>query len=646
MALTKIKTGGITDSAVTTAKINNNAVTDAKVADAITVTAATISGSTLASGVTASSLTSVGTLGSLSVGGHITYAQSAGNSIDLKGDRTDAQTTLMGGSAGAGVQLFGSTFTNYAGSLFLDATASSTGTVDAMIIMRTGSSPTEALRLDRSQNATFAGDIKNSSDSKALYVGASDDLKIHHNGTDSYIQGTEGHLFIHNNKASKDLILLQEGASGGIEFRTNNSVVGRWNSSGKLRIGATESDAMLRVRQDSSQTAPGTNDGTCLYLTGYNADSKYGGGIGWNWNDCGTGVHPAVWIGTQAKSYASYTKADLIFTTRDVVTNDAGSERMRIATDGLVTIGTSGFGSAGTTLKQLGTAWSTSTYWDTTNTGTFTGIAISNPHADAGTACGVQFSHGSSSSGVSYIASRSERATGSGGDRSSLHFGTRGSDGVERRMLIGDDGAISINASNNNKASLNVIASGTGSCANDAKIYASKNSASDWNFKADAGADDYGYTTNGAGSYAYYVTNHSASGAATFRVEYDGDILAANTSIASISDRRLKKEITNASSQWDDIKALNFVNYKWKKSTGMDDSIKYLGLVADEVEPISPGLIKIDAQSKEDIEAGVEDPEYKTVKYSIVWMKAVKALQEAMAKIETLETKVTALESA
>jgi len=40
MALTKIKTGGITDSAITTAKINDDAVTDAKVADAITVTGA------------------------------------------------------------------------------------------------------------------------------------------------------------------------------------------------------------------------------------------------------------------------------------------------------------------------------------------------------------------------------------------------------------------------------------------------------------------------------------------------------------------------------------------------------------------------------------------------------------------------------
>jgi len=34
----------------------------------------------------------------------------------------------------------------------------------------------------------------------------------------------------------------------------------------------------------------------------------------------------------------------------------------------------------------------------------------------------------------------------------------------------------------------------------------------------------------------------------------------------------------------------------------------------------------------------------KEVKYSVLYMKAIKALQEAMARIETLETKVTALE--
>ena len=35
----------------------------------------------------------------------------------------------------------------------------------------------------------------------------------------------------------------------------------------------------------------------------------------------------------------------------------------------------------------------------------------------------------------------------------------------------------------------------------------------------------------------------------------------------------------------------------------------------------------------------------KSVRYSILYMKAIKALQEAITKIETLETKVAALEA-
>ena len=74
------------------------------------------------------------------------------SSLDIEGDRTDAQITLKGGSAGAGIQLFGSTYTNYAGAMYLDATASTTGTNDAQMVFRTGSSPSEAMRIDRSGN--------------------------------------------------------------------------------------------------------------------------------------------------------------------------------------------------------------------------------------------------------------------------------------------------------------------------------------------------------------------------------------------------------------------------------------------------------------------------------------------------------------
>ena len=42
----------------------------------------------------------------------------------------------------------------------------------------------------------------------------------------------------------------------------------------------------------------------------------------------------------------------------------------------------------------------------------------------------------------------------------------------------------------------------------------------------------------------------------------------------------------------------------------------------------------------------LKDQKVKEVKYSVLYMKAIKALQEAMTRIETLETKVKTLEDA
>ena len=87
--------------------------------------------------------------------GDVVVAQVASSSLDIKGDRTDAQIFLKGGSAGAGIQLFGSTYTNYAGAMYFDATASTTGTNDAQMVFRTGSTPSEAMRIDSSGTVTF-----------------------------------------------------------------------------------------------------------------------------------------------------------------------------------------------------------------------------------------------------------------------------------------------------------------------------------------------------------------------------------------------------------------------------------------------------------------------------------------------------------
>ena len=68
-----------------------------------------------------------------------------------------------------------------------------------------------------------------------------------------------------------------------------------------------------------------------------------------------------------------------------------------------------------------------------------------------------------------------------------------------------------------------------------------------------------------------------------------------------------------------------------------------LGLVAQEVETAGMnGLVKDSPDfDKDNNDLGTTT---KAVKYSILYMKAVKALQEAMTRIETLESKVATLE--
>jgi hypothetical protein len=107
-------------------------------------------------------------------------------------------------------------------------------------------------------------------------------------------------------------------------------------------------------------------------------------------------------------------------------------------------------------------------------------------------------------------------------------------------------------------------------------------------------------------------------------------------SFVIFSDEKLKTGIKDAKSQWDDIKGLRIRNFKWISDGS--DAESYIGVIAQEAEKICPGLV---------FESELRDgTKQKGFKQSILYMKAVKALQEAMARIESLETKVTALENA
>ena len=122
----------------------------------------------------------------------------------------------------------------------------------------------------------------------------------------------------------------------------------------------------------------------------------------------------------------------------------------------------------------------------------------------------------------------------------------------------------------------------------------------------------------------------------------DGTFRSRNNTYGSYSDIKLKENIVDAGSQWDDIKALKVRNFNFKKD---DPSQKMLGVVAQELETVCPNLVR-DIPDREDkdgkiIETGTHTKE---VKYSVLYMKAIKCLQEAQARIETLEAKVSALE--
>jgi hypothetical protein len=156
------------------------------------------------------------------------------------------------------------------------------------------------------------------------------------------------------------------------------------------------------------------------------------------------------------------------------------------------------------------------------------------------------------------------------------------------------------------------------------------------------------WTTQGAGqTFNIYGGGHSrttitSGGTTSYLVWSNGNVQNTNNSYTGISDIKLKENIVDASSQWDDLKAIQVRNYNFKEETGHETHTQ-LGVVAQEVELVSPGLVS--ESPDRDAEGNDLGTVTKGVNYSVLYMKAVKALQEAMERIETLETANASLEA-
>ena len=116
----------------------------------------------------------------------------------------------------------------------------------------------------------------------------------------------------------------------------------------------------------------------------------------------------------------------------------------------------------------------------------------------------------------------------------------------------------------------------------------------------------------------------------------NGNVNNDNGTFGNFSDQTLKENIVDAQSQWADIKALQIRNFNLISNPNLTQ----LGVVAQELEASGMnGLV-------EELIIDDEKNTKKAVKTSVLYMKGLKALQEAMTRIETLEAKVTTLENA
>lgn len=119
------------------------------------------------------------------------------------------------------------------------------------------------------------------------------------------------------------------------------------------------------------------------------------------------------------------------------------------------------------------------------------------------------------------------------------------------------------------------------------------------------------------------VVFHEWGSATRYKVLASGDVQNYNNAYGAISDARLKENVEDAGSQWDDVKAIRFRHFNM-----IGDGTRQLGVIAQELQAAGMGGLVTEG-----------DDGTLAVKYSVLLLKCAVALQEAIARIEALESR-------
>ena len=322
-------------------------------------------------------------------------------------------------------------------------------------------------------------------------------------------------------------------------------------------------------------------------------------------------------------------KANIGLAGNDATVTVNGSERMRIDSDGRAMIGTS----SGHAQARLCIQGQTSSSTAGAILSIQRGQTASN--MSSGQGLGNIFFTDSDGSKFAAIYAQVDGTPGSNDYPGRLIFATTsdGASSFSERMRITSGG---------------LVYAGTTTAAGSAHIFATS-APSSFAFKIHNTNSNNSVPTRGL-QVKYDVSPNDTNNAievsvgngVPFVVRNNGNVQNTNGSFTSFSDARYKENIVDASSQWEDIKNTRIRNWNFRPELGWATHTM-IGPVAQELELVSPGLVNDNPVIDED---GNDTGEVqKSVNQSVLYMKAVKALQEAMDRIEQLEAKVAALEA-
>tara|TARA_R100001082_G_scaffold14982_1_gene7664 strand:+ start:2436 stop:3719 length:1284 start_codon:yes stop_codon:yes gene_type:complete len=159
-----------------------------------------------------------------------------------------------------------------------------------------------------------------------------------------------------------------------------------------------------------------------------------------------------------------------------------------------------------------------------------------------------------------------------------------------------------------------------------------------WSLRTDNSSGTSGSTPN------FYILDY-ITGTTRLRIlNSNGDFYTNDGTVHSISDIRIKKDITDLSDGLNIINQLRPRTFKYngKADMTLDDGITRYGFIADEVLTIAPQYV--DANLKEEID-GVEVNDFKSLSTIKMIPMMVKSIQELSAKIDAMQVEINNLKN-